>query len=67
MNAFNILTKEGYFGRFYQLYKTKTQKEAYEILEKELLENYGVHRYSSLQSFKNALYIHINFSFRQIQ
>jgi hypothetical protein len=52
----NILTREGYFERFWQLCKGRTYKQAYELLEDELDKTYGIYRYSSFESFEIGLY-----------
>ena len=63
----NILTMSGYFERFYQIKrKGVTHKEAYEELEAELFDQYGINRYSSFESFQVMFYRYLNFAFKQV-
>jgi len=51
----NILTLEGYYARFDELHvEYQSQNRAWMELEKELMENFGLQRYTSLESFKSA-------------
>ena len=48
-----LLTKEGYFKRFFELIEIwPTHYDAYVILEGELFEKYGLERYTSYESFR---------------
>lgn len=64
----NILTTDGYFNRWYEFKKAgMTHKQAYEKLEDEMFDKYGINKYSSFESFEQMLYRYIaNFCFRQI-
>ncbi len=53
MTMYNILTREGYFGRFFELCEEyNTYRAAYEALEEELFLLTQTTRYSSYESFK---------------
>ena len=62
----NILTLRGYFMRFEELRKTMKCEDAYDIIEKELKDQFGVFRYSSFESFEVGLYRWNHFQFKQI-
>lgn len=48
-----IVKTSDYFQRFFELLKTsKTEAEAYEVLENEYQDRYGKMKYSSYGSFK---------------
>ena len=48
-----LLTKEGYFKRFFELLDIwPTHYDAYVMLEAELHEKYGLEKYSSYESFR---------------
>ena len=63
----NLLIKRDYFERFYEFKKEGlTHELAYEKLEDELLNKYGINRYSSFESFERSFYRYINFEFRKV-
>ena len=50
-----LLTPEGFDQRFWEVAsKTKTYKEAYELVEKEYEANFRQRRYSDYNSFRNC-------------
>lgn len=62
----DILTKEGYFNRFWEFNKTMSQQEAYIKVEGELAKRFNMFRYSSFQSFQTCLYRYIHHEFKQL-
>lgn len=49
----NILTLPGYWNRYQEIYtECRTDREAWERLEKELDDRFGIGRYTSYESFK---------------
>lgn len=48
-----LLSEKGYWGRYYEILPDcRSHKEAWERLEAELMETYGVERYTSYESFR---------------
>jgi hypothetical protein len=62
----NILTLQGYFDRVCELRRIMTLKAAYDVVEGELADRFGVFRYSSFESFEVGLYRFHHFQFKQI-
>ena len=51
----HLIKKQDYFKRYFELYSPlSTHKEAYLKLEAEYYRKYGVYRYTSYSSFRNA-------------
>ena len=47
-----------YFNRFFELYKDKKQKEAFEELEAEFFIKHGKNRYKNFATFQRCLRHH---------
>lgn len=57
----NLLIKEDYFDRFYQIKGGElSDKEAYLELEEEYFKQYGVYKYTSYPSFKTMKCRYLN-------
>ena len=49
----NILTSTGYWQRYQDIYsECRTDKDAWEYLEKEMMDRYGIGKYESYESFR---------------
>lgn len=50
-----LLTTKGYFERFYEFVNEfQTHEEAFDAVEHQLKSNFGVNKYTSYESFRNA-------------
>ena len=66
MKNCELLTKEGYFNKFWEYTSKMSQEKAYEKVEGELNKQFKVFRYSSFESFRTCLYRYINHEFKQL-
>ena len=49
----NILTLSGYWARYQEIYTDfGTDRQAWEALENEMIDRFGIGRYSSYESFR---------------